>query len=771
MGDHVPHTSLELRPGVDANRTLTDNQGAISYSNLIRFVPDPATGTGITQKLGGWTKFFPTAINNPIRVMWPWQDLRAVPRLAVGTEMTLQVIAGSSLNNITPQVYDINVAVSFTTTSGSPNVYVHDVGSNTVDRSQVYIQTPVSVGGLVLQGLYQTYASTANDYYIIARDILGVPVNATSNVTNGGAVASFTTVAGSNVVSVTLNNHALSVGSTFTVLVPTVVGGVSIYGDYVVNAVVSTSVFKIIVNNIASSSATMGMNSGQARLRYFLSTGVLLASTGYGVGGYGVGGYGSGSAAVIGRTAATIAVSAVGTTATVSFGQDVYIPPGSFISVTGVTPSGFNGNWVVTAATRGATSTVSFTTPTALSGPQTVSGSVLVTNWYLPPDADADLDDWSLDNWGEDLISCRQDGPIFDWSPSLGSSFAELLPNSPIINAGAFVAMPQRQIVAYGSSFTGIQDPLLIRWCDINNFSSWVGTPTNQAGSYRIPKGSKIMGAVQAPQQGLIWTDVDVWTMQYIGLPYVYSFNEIGTGCGLVDHKAVALLGGKVYWMSQNQFYMYEGGAVSPLLCPVWDVVFQNIDVNNYQAIRAGANSRFNEVTWYFPTIGSNGVPTRYVKYNVVLGCWDYGDLTRTAWTDQSVLGAPLGADNQGYIYQHETSADADGQPIPSSFQTGYFALDEGDQFMFVDQVWTDMKWGYFGGARNANVSISFLVANYPGDTPSVHGPFNVTEATQFVTPRFRSRLVSVKVSSNDTGSFWRLGRIRYRVQSDGKIG
>lgn len=765
----MPHSALQLRPGVDVNRTITDNQGAISISNLIRFVPDSATGTGIVQKLGGWTKFFPIAINDPIRVMWPWQDLRAVARLAVGTETTLQLITDSNLTNITPQVYDINLSVSFTTTAGSPNVYVTDVGSNINDKNQVFIQTPVSVGGIVLQGLYQTYSNSPDDYYIIARDILGAPVNAVSNVANGGAVPSFTTTLASNTIAVTLNNHGLAVGSTFTVLVPTVVGGVSLYGDYIVISVTSGNAFKILAGSVATSVVTVSENGGQARLKYFIGSGLLPTSTGYGIGGYGAGGYGTGVGLAVGRTATTTAVSAVGTTATVTFNRDLYVPPGSAITITGVTPTGFNGSWIVTAATRGATSTVSFITPTALSGPQTVAGTITIDKWYFPPDGDLDLDDWCLDNWGEDLIACRQDGPIFDWSPSSGSSYAELLPNSPIINAGAFVSMPQRQIVAYGSSFTGIQDPLLVRWCDISNFSSWIGTPTNQAGSYRIPKGSKIIGGIQAPQQGLIWTDVDLWAMQYIGLPYVYSFNEVGTGCGLVDHKAVAVLSEKVYWMSQSQFFVYEGGAVRPLLCPVWDVVFQNIDASNYQAIRAGANSRFNEVTWYFPTIGSNGHPTKYVKYNTILDCWDYGDLTRTAWVDQSVLGAPLGSDDLGYIYQHETSSDADGQPITASFQTGYFALDEGDMLMFVDQVWMDMKWGYFGAASSANVSITFYVANYPGETPKVHGPFNVTQASTYITPRFRGRLVSVRISSSDVGSFWRLGRVRYRVQADGK--
>lgn len=763
----MAHASLQIKPGVDVNRTVADNEGAISSSNLIRFVPDSATGVGLVQKLGGWSKFFSTPISNPIRVMWAWQDLRSVKRLAIGTESTLQILTNGLLSDVTPQTYDVNLSVSFTTSSGSSTVYIHDVGSSINDRNRVFIETPVSIGGLILQGLYQTYFSALDDYYIVARDILGSPTPATSTVTSGGSVPVFDASVLSNLVSVTLNNHGLTAGSNFTSLVPTVVGGITISGDYVVNSVVSANVFTILAGAVATSTATVSQNLGLARLKYFLNPGS--GPTGYGIGGYGVGGYGTGSGVSNGRVMATTLASAVGNTATLSFSKNLYVPPGSVVFVAGVTPSGFNGTWVVTAATQGSTSTISFSTPTALSGPQTVAGTINVVKWFFPPDDDVDLDDWCLDNWGENLIACRQDGSIFNWSPSSGLTYSELVPNSPLINAGAFVAMPQRQIIAYGSTFTGIQDPLLVRWCDINNYSSWIGTPTNQAGSYRLAKGSKIMGGIQAPQQGLIWTDVDLWSMQYIGLPYVYSFNEAGTGCGLVDHKAVAILSEKVYWMSQSQFFVYENGGMRPLLCSVWDVVFQNIDTSNYQAVRAGANSRFNEVTWYFPTIGSNGVPTKYVKYNTILDCWDYGDLTRTSWVDQSVLGAPLGSDDKGYIYQHETSNDADGSPLVSSFSTGQYALSEGDIKMFVDEVWMDMKWGFFNAIKNANVSITFFVSDFPGETPTQHGPFTVTQLSTFITPRFRGRLVSVEISSKDSGSFWRIGHIRYRVQPDGR--
>jgi hypothetical protein len=330
--------------------------------------------------------------------------------------------------------------------------------------------------------------------------------------------------------------------------------------------------------------------------------------------------------------------------------------------------------------------------------------------------------------------------------------------------------MPQRQIVAWGSTFNGIQDPLLIRWCDVENYEVWAGQVINQAGSYRIPKGSRIIGAIQGPQQGLIWTDLAVWSMQYVGQPYIYQFNELGTGCGLIASKAATSIGGAVFWMGPSQFYMLAGNGVQPVLCPIWDVIFQDLDQTNLHKIRVAPNSQFNEVTWYYPTMSNGGEVNAYVKYNIGLNQWDFGSLSRTAWINQSVLGPPIGTTAGGIIYQHETSYNAGDQAMNSSFQTGYFALSEGDMMTYIDQFWPDAKWGTFNGSTNANLQLTFYVTNYPGDTPVTYGPYTVTQATQYIVPRFRGRLVSIKVESNDFKSFWRMGAMRYRYQPDGKF-
>jgi hypothetical protein len=690
----MPHASFKVIPGVDTTKTPALNEAAISQSQLVRFIPDRTLG-GLVQKLGGWTKYYPNNIRSIVRCLWAWEDTNGNSYLGVGAEGvaaggggTLGIIVSGGANDITPQTTTVNVAVNFSTTAGSNAVVITDTGRNADNYDVVDIQTQVSVGGIVLYGQYQVYnpGGSANTYTIYAKDIFGNDANATATVSNGGAVAVFGTTSGSDFVNVTLADHGYSVGSTFSVLVATTVGGITFYGNFVVTGVTSASVFVISGSTSATSTTTGSVNSGLVRYIYYNGIGPLAAGTGYGIGPYGSGGYGTG------------------------------IPPAT--------------------------------------GTGTPINAI----------------DWSLDNWGEVLIASPLNGPIYQWSASSGNPTALVIPEAPSANKGCFVAMPQRQIIAWGSTFTGIIDPMILRWCEVNDYTNWTALITNQAGSFRIPKGSRIVQCIQGPQQGLVWTDLGVWAMQYVGPPYVYQFNELGTGCGLIGRKAAGSINGVVYWMGQSQFYRLAGSGVEPIKCPVWDVIFQDLDTDNLDKIRIAPNSRFGEIAWYYPTQGNGGEVSHYVKYNILLDQWDYGQLARTAWINESVLGPPIGADPDTYIYQHETSPDADGTAMTSYFQTGYFALTEANVKMFVDQVWPDMKWGYYGDdTPNANILLTFYVTDYAGQPPTAYGPYTMTQATTYITPRFRGRLVSIRVESNDIGSWWRLGNTRYRVQEDGK--
>lgn len=769
------HSTLKLLPTVDTNRTPALNEAAISSTQLVRFVKD-RENLGLVQKIGGWSRFYPSALTGVPRALWAWRDNLTNDYLAVGcsgaTEGRLYVINEGTAKDISPEITQNNAAVDCTTTIGTSTVTIGDPGfnaittgasgdgttatltfsstsafpvgstivvagvtpagyngtytvlssgpstvsyantttgpqtvagtvgtggSNITNYDAVYIPAHISVGGLILFGIYPCVAASSTTYQITALNTLGDPALATASVANGGAVASFATTSGLSIVTVTLNNHGFLAGDTYPVLIATTVGGVTLIGNYTVQTVPSANTFTIQASQNATATTSGSINGGNARYIYYISYGPLAAGSGYSTGGYSVGGYSSGVA------------------------------------------------------------------PIAAAG--------------FPVEAQ----DWSLDNWGEVLIASpdissllqfdvEPGGPIFQWSPTVNLQNAQIIPQAPVSNHAVFVAMPQRQIVALGSTFTGVQDHLLIRWCDLNNYNQWIALPNNQAGSYRLPKGSRIVGGMQGPQQGLIWTDLALWSMQYVNLPDVYNFNEIATGCGLIGKKAMATMNNMVFWMSQSQFFMLSGNGINPLPCTVWDFIFQELDTTQVDRIRAAANSRFNEVSWFFPTLSSGGEINAYVKYSLSTGGWDFGYLPRTAWIDQSVLGPPIGGAPTGLVFQHETSPNADGQPLVASFQTGYFTLQDGDLLSFIDQVWPDFKWGYYGGVQNASLLMTFYVADYPGQTPRVHGPYTLTQATQYVTPRLRGRLVSIKFESNDIDTFWRIGAPRYRLSPAGRF-
>ncbi|MDE2096859.1 MAG: hypothetical protein KGL39_06390 [Patescibacteria group bacterium] len=391
--------------------------------------------------------------------------------------------------------------------------------------------------------------------------------------------------------------------------------------------------------------------------------------------------------------------------------------------------------------------------------------------------------DWTTANWGEVLLSCPENGGIFQWGPSSGFVNAGLISSAPIFNSGIFIAMPEQILIAYGSTagITGLnagsvsaeqQDPLTIRWSDILDFTTWIPSTTNQAGSYRIPRGSKIVGGLQGPHQAFIWTDIGVWAMSYLGYPLVFGFDELSSGCGLIGKHAAAVMQGAVYWMSTGNFFMIGSAGVQPIPCSVWDIVFQDLDTANQHKCRAAPNSAFNEMWFFYPSLsGGTGECDKYVKVNTQENFeWDYGTLSRSAWIDQSVLGEPIGATPSGVLYQHETSFDADGAPLVSWFETGWFAISDGEEIAFVDWFFPDMKWGYANGAQSATVSVTITSADYPNGTQRVYGPFNMTAAKTFINLRLRGRLIKLKFESDDIGSFWRLGLPRYRFAIDGRL-
>lgn len=393
---------------------------------------------------------------------------------------------------------------------------------------------------------------------------------------------------------------------------------------------------------------------------------------------------------------------------------------------------------------------------------------------YISP-----LRNWFLDNFGQNLVALPTGGTLYQWvpPPALGN-VATAVTNAPLYGNGMFVAMPQAQVVILGAEVLGTQDPLLVRWCDNGAITVWTATVTNQAGSYRLSRGSRIVGGIQGPQFGLIWTDIDIWVMNYQGYPLVYGFNIVGEQVGLIAPKAANLMNGTAYWMSIKGFFQYSSGSggVQPIACTVWDEIFTRLDTNNLAKTFAAPNSLFNEMAWFFAsTDSSNPVPGEidsYGKYNIAENLWDYGTLTRFSWIDESIFGSPIGVDGANLIQQHEIGYDADTIAMANVYaQTGYVDISDGDVFIFVDWLIPDFVWKTTQPTTQPRVTITVYTLYTPGDpTPSQVGPFTVTPTTPYISFRTRARQMSIRIESDTIDTFWRVGAVRYRGARAGRV-
>jgi hypothetical protein len=384
----------------------------------------------------------------------------------------------------------------------------------------------------------------------------------------------------------------------------------------------------------------------------------------------------------------------------------------------------------------------------------------------------------TLDNWGELSVYCPDGGGIYYWGPSSGYGNLSLIAEAPCYNSGAFVAIAEQMIIAYGAaqsaSIGQYQDPLLVRWCDSGNFFDWTDQVTNQAGSYRIPNGSKVVGGVAGPATtNYIWTDIALWAMNYIGSILVWGFTKVADNCGLIAKHAHAELAGSVFWVGPHNVFVMNGGVVSVLPCPVWDAIFQNMDVTQKALCHAGSNTSSTEFLIFYPSAAGLGYCDMCAKYNIQEQTWDIvpdgAFAQRNTWIDASILSNPVATTDAGEIYAHESGNDADNNPIGAWFKTGYFVLNNGQDVSFIDRIYPDFRWGEYGGSDDAIIQVTVYAAKYPGDTPVAYGPFTVTKSTPYISKRIRARYIMLKVMSTDMGSFWRLGAVKVRWAPDGR--
>lgn len=579
------------------------------------------------------------------------------------------------------------------------------------------------------------------------------PVIATNTIT-----PSFSTVINTPTVTVTDAGSPAEAGDYIIIVNPIAVGGLVLQGTYLIQSIVDANNYTITAASNATSTAN---NTGSAALftttNLSASVQVTLANHGYMVGGV--------YTVFISTTVATV----------VLFGDyiiDSVIDANNFTitanSVANANDTGFENADNVSIDYLLPSGPASSSSQGGLYGAGAYGVGVYgigQSETFVPVRL------WSFGYWGTDVVASFTGGSLYTWISENGiiGNPATIIPTAPVnINAGVFTAMPQQQVIALGASVGSgsTTDQMLVRWSDVGDNTSWIATATNQAGSFRIPRGAHISGGLQGPQSAMIWTDVGLWIMQYIGFPLVYGFTEIGQGCGLIWQNAKCVLAGRVYWVSYNGFFVYDGNSVQPLSCPVWDKIFRNLNTLQQAKVILCPNSYFGEFSVCYPSANSTENDSR-VTCNPVDGTWTFdppGAIVRTAWLDQSSLSVPIGVDQNGLVQQHEFGTDNDDVAMVSYAQTGFFKIADGLEYTFIERLIPDAI------LQSATLQITLYFQDYPGTGPIYTvGPLTYTQASTYLIARGRGRLVSIRIGSSDLGSFWRLGEMIYFGNTAGR--
>lgn len=396
---------------------------------------------------------------------------------------------------------------------------------------------------------------------------------------------------------------------------------------------------------------------------------------------------------------------------------------------------------------------------------------------------------WSMDNFGEDLLSNPRAGGVYYWDKSDGLNTRAVALSSligsnlaPTKGLQVIVSDIDRHAIVLGADpiengvRSGFIDPLLVAFSDQENIFDWEPTSTNTAGSLRCSAGSEIIGAIRARQETLIWTDVALYSLQFIGPPLTFGLNLVNEGVSLIGPNAIVNSPSGIFWMDRKGFYTYNG-SVSPVPCTVHSYVFDDFEEGQAFQVFSILNKQFDEVGWFYCSSGQT-VINRYVFFNYVENTWSIGQLSRTAWLDEGIFSQPIAAGKYSdtpYLYSHEVGYNNDGQPMDNVYvQSADFDIGDGEEFQFIKRFIPDVKFQGSGSDQTINVQIK--TRNYPGNSFTTDQTTSFTSTTSKIDMRARARQASIRFESDDDGTSseridvgFRIGGTRLDIQPNGR--
>ena len=406
---------------------------------------------------------------------------------------------------------------------------------------------------------------------------------------------------------------------------------------------------------------------------------------------------------------------------------------------------------------------------------------------------------WNQNNFGQNLIFGPRGGGLYYWDAASGLTTRGVLLSSlpgasdvPLYQNYMLISDASRFVLAFGTNEIGdtILDPMLIRWSDQEDAVQWTPSITNQAGSVRLSHGSRIVTAMQSRQEIVVWTDASVYSLQYLGPPYVWSSQLLADNISIVGPNATALASGVIYWMGVDKFYKYDG-RTQTLRCDLREYIFSDINQAQYEQVFASTNEGFNEI-WFFYCSANSTAIDKYVVYNYEEDVWYYGMMARTAWLDSGLRNYPIAAtyqsNNTGNIVNHEQGVDDNATgtvlPIEAYITSSEFDIGDGHNFGFVWRILPDLT---FRGSTTTNPQATMYLMPLQNsgsgynDPASVGGSDNgvvtrtavipVEQFTGQINTRVRGRQMAFKIDSDALGVTWQLGAPRMDIRPDGRRG
>jgi hypothetical protein len=422
------------------------------------------------------------------------------------------------------------------------------------------------------------------------------------------------------------------------------------------------------------------------------------------------------------------------------------------------------------------------------------SGTWSTGTWGTGGTSQAPLRLWSQINFGEDLVFGPRDGQIYYWDATAGIETRGVLLSSlggaldvPTIQKFVFVSDVSRFVFAFGCNEIGsaTQNPMLIRWSDQESAADWRPSPTGQAGSIQLSDGSELVTCLQTRQEIVVWTDSALYSIQYVGVPAVWSTQLLASNISIYSPNAKAVASGVIYWMGVDKFYKYDG-RTQTLRCDLRQYIFSDINQAQNQQVFASTNEGFNEVWWFYCSAGSN-VVDKYVVYNYAEDVWHYGTMRRSAWLDSGLRDYPLAATYSRNLVNHEQGVDDNetgtALPIAASIGSSEFDIDDGHNFGFIWRVLPDITFRNSTGALTPQCNMTLIPMRNSGSGFTTPASTNGTSSAQIqriatapieeftgqVYIRVRGRQLIFKVDSDRLGTTWQLGVPRIDIKSDGR--